>query len=101
MGGGTVLIMLMSYVFDYSQQMLQTINLLYYIPTTVVAGIIYAKRKYIDYNTGIFVIMIAMVGAFLGAKLATMLDPVKLRKIFAMYLMIIGSVFLFKKPKKV
>lgn len=100
MGGGTVLIMLMSYFFDYTQQMLQSINLLYYIPTTLVAGLVYAKNKYIDYKVGVVVIITALIGAYIGSKIAVNIDNNLLRKFFATYLVAIGIIFLLKKPQK-
>jgi len=100
MGGGTVLIMLMSYFFDYPQQMLQSINLLYYIPTTLVAGFVYAKKKYIDYKVGFFIIITALIGAYIGSKIAINIDTNLLRKIFATYLVATGIIFLLKKPQK-
>ena len=100
MGGGTVLIMLMSYFFDYPQQMFQTINLLYFIPTTLIAGFVYAKKKYIDYKVGTFVILTALIGAYVGSKIAVNIDTNLLRKIFATYLVATGIIFLLKKPQK-
>ena len=100
MGGGTVLIMLMSYFFDYSQQLLQSINLLYFIPTNLVAGIVYAKNKYVDYKVGVFVIITAIIGAYVGSKIAVNIDTNLLRKIFATYLVAVGIIFLLKKPQK-
>ena len=100
MGGGAVLIMLMSYFFDYSQHVLQSINLLYFIPTNLVSGIVYAKNKYVDYKVGFFIIVTALIGAFIGSKIAVNIDTNLLRRIFAIYLVAVGIFFLFKKPEK-
>lgn len=100
LGGGTILIMIMSYFFDYSQQMMQAINLLYFIPTTLAAGFVYAKKKYINYKVGFFIIITALIGAYVGSKIAVNIDTNLLRRIFATYLVAVGIIFLLKKPQK-
>lgn len=98
-GGGLFLIMLLNWVSNFSQLEIQTINLIYYIPTAIFSVWVYSKEKSIDFKIGIKFILLAVVTAVLGAYLAHKIDINLLRKLFAIYLIGIGVFFLV--PKKI
>ena len=49
LGGGVLLIAILTYITTYSQANLQTVNLLYYIPTAIFSVFVYGKNRNIDY----------------------------------------------------
>ena len=50
MGGGTILILLLSLFMGVEQHVAQATNLVFFIPTSIVAIITNIKQKYIDFK---------------------------------------------------
>ena len=103
LGGGIFLIMLLGWVSSFSQLEIQSINLIYYIPTAMFSVWVYSKNKNVDFKVGMNFIIIGSVAAIVGAKIANSMDVLVLRKLFALYLIGIGVYFLLsvKKSKAV
>lgn len=51
MGGGTILILCLSMFMGVEQHIAQATNLVFFIPTSIVAIITNIKQKYIDFKT--------------------------------------------------
>ena len=52
MGGGTILIFLLTFMMGIEQHVAQATNLIFFIPTSIVAIIINIKNKNIDLDAG-------------------------------------------------
>lgn len=65
MGGGTVLIMLLSLFGGLPQHFSQGTNLVFYIPTSIVAIIMNLKNKNIDFKSSFYIILFGLCGAFI------------------------------------
>jgi len=100
MGGGVILVAILMYVTHYSQLGLQTMNLLYYIPTAIFAIVVYVKSKEIDYKMASKIIICAIVPTIISAYIANTVNTDFLRKIFAVYLIGIGVIIFVKSFKK-
>ena len=98
-GGGLILIVLLNYLSSFNQLQIQSFNLLYYIPTAVFSLFIYSKERNVDYKVGVSFIAIAAITAILGANTAHFIDVRLLKKLFAIYLLIVGILMLFKKER--
>ena len=98
-GGGFVLIVLLNHLSSFNQIQIQSFNLLYYIPTAIFSLFVYSKEKNVDYKAGVSVIAIAAITAILGANTAHFINLRLLRKLFAIYLLLIGGFMLFNKRK--
>ena len=90
MGGGTVLIFLITTISNIEQHIAQGINLVFFIPTCIVATIINFKNKNIQKDVAIIVIIAGIIGAIIGAKLAINVDVQGLRKYFGIFLIVIA-----------
>ena len=101
MGGGVILVVILTYIAQYNQQGLQTLNLLYYIPTAIAALVVYFKNKEIDYKIGIKIILWGIIPTIIGAYLANSMNTSQLKKIFALYLIGIGVVIFVKSFKRI
>jgi len=99
-GGGLFLIMLLSWVSNFSQLEIQSINLIYYIPTAIFSVWVYSMDKTIDFKVGIKFVVIALITAIIGAFLANKMDVNLLRKLFSIYLIGVGVYFLIPKKKE-
>lgn len=52
MGGGTILIFLLTFILGMEQHIAQATNLIFFIPTSIVAILVNFKNKNIDVKTG-------------------------------------------------
>lgn len=99
-GGGAILIPALCIFLDMEQKMAQNINLIYFIPTALIALVTHCKNGNIEKKGLTKIILFGFIGAFLGSFLAIKLDNNILRKIFGVFLLIMGILEIFKKGKK-
>ncbi len=92
MGGGTVLIPLLTMLTSLSQHKAQGVNLISFIPMALVVLIIHIKNKLINFNGILYIIIPAVVFAVGGSLLTTVSSGVVLRKTFGGLLLVL-SVF--------
>ena len=90
MGGGTILILLLSIFMNLDQHQAQAINLVFFIPTAISAIIIGIKNKNIQWKLGIPIVIAGIIGAAISAKISTKMDVGLLRKLFGIFLLIIA-----------
>ena len=90
MGGGTILIFLLTYIIGIEQHIAQATNLIFFIPTSVVAIIVNIKNKNIDMKLATIITIFGIFGAIIGANLSIHTDVNKLRKYFGIFLAIIA-----------
>lgn len=102
MGGGTLLIPLLTIFLKVEQNVAQGINLLAFLPMSLVALGIHFKNKLVDIDTSFPLIILGILSAVGGSLLANYLDPQDLRIYFAIFLILLG-IFqfcsMFFKPK--
>ncbi len=96
-GGGTVLIPALVFLFGLDQLSAQTINLIYFIPTAIIALITHTKNKNIEKQPLKPLIFFGTAGAMLGCFLALSLKPIFLKKLFGIFLLIMGFSEITKK----
>ena len=89
-GGGAILIPALTIVFGMTQQNAQMINLLYFIPTALLAVCIHKKSGNIEKKGLPPLILWGLLSALPGALIAVKIDAAYLRKGFAVFLLIVG-----------
>ena len=90
MGGGTVLILLLTIFMNIEQTIAQGSNIIFFIPTAIASIFIFIKNKYINFKVAIPICLWGLVGAFIGARISTKLQINVLRKCFGAFLIIIA-----------
>lgn len=90
MGGGTILIFLLTTFAGLEQHIAQATNLIYFIPTAISAIIVNYKEKNIDIRLAIFISGFGIIGAIIGAKISVNIDVEKLKKLFGIFLAVIA-----------
>lgn len=90
MGGGTILIFLLTMFLGLEQHVAQATNLIYFVPTAISAIIVNYREKNIDIKLAIFVSVCGIVGAIIGAMISINIDVKNLRKYFGIFLAIIA-----------
>ena len=106
MGGGTILIFLLSFILGIEQHTAQATNLIFFIPTSIVAIIVNFKNKNIDIKKAIIISIFGVLGAIIGANIAIYMDVKMLKKGFGIFLIFVtineiySIIKLHKKDKK-
>ena len=99
-GGGTLLLLVMTLFLGVDQRTAQGINLLFFLPTAVSALICHAKGGYLDKPTLKNAVPPAVAAALAGAWIATALDVELLRRPFGVYLLLSGVSLLWPQKRK-
>ncbi|MCI9064109.1 MAG: sulfite exporter TauE/SafE family protein [Clostridia bacterium] len=71
------------------QHMAQGTNLIFFIPTSIVAIIVNIRNKNVLLKTSIVVIVSGVIGAVIGAKISVNMNVPELRRYFGYFLIII------------
>ncbi|MFR2534217.1 MAG: TSUP family transporter [Clostridia bacterium] len=90
MGGGTILILLLSLFLGMEQHVAQATNLIFFIPTAIAAIVINGKQKNVNIKLGIEISLYGIIGAILGAIISENLEAQTLRKWFAVFIFMIA-----------
>lgn len=98
-GGGTLLLLVMTLVLGVDQRTAQGINLLFFLPTAASALVMHKKSGYLDGPTLRAAIPPALVCALLGAWIATAVEVEVLRRPFGVYLLLSGVSLLLPRKK--
>ena len=97
-GGGTLLLLIMTLFLGVDQTTAQGINLLYFLPTAALGLLSHRKNGLLDRKLIRSAVPAGMICAAAGAWLATHIDAVLLRKPFGIFLLFIGTLTLLQKP---
>ena len=99
-GGGTLLLLVMTLFLGVDQRSAQGINLLFFLPTAASALVCHWKNGFLDKPTLKSAVPAAVAAALVGAWIATAVDVVILRKPFGVYLLLSGVSLLWPQKKK-
>ena len=99
-GGGTLLLLVMTLFLGVEQRTAQGINLLFFLPTAASALWCHWKGGFLDKPTLKAAVPFALAAALAGAWMATAMDTGVLRKPFGVYLLLsaVGMVWPKKSP---
>lgn len=89
-GGGAILIPALILTSAIEQKLAQGINLVYFLPTAVFALIVHIKNKSVIINTALIIGICGVLGAVIGSVTAMNLNNELLRKMFGIFLGLIG-----------
>ena len=90
MGGGTILIFLLTFMCGIEQHIAQATNLIFFIPTSIVAIIVNIKNKNIKFKRATIISIFGILGAIVGANISIHTDVNRLRKFFGIFLAVIA-----------
>ena len=101
MGGGTLTIPLLVLLFGIEQTVAQTVNLVAFLPTGLLALFIHFKNKLVDVKKAMIILIPALMTTVLSSIFATDLKGEFLTKLFGGFLIVIAVVsFLAQVLKK-
>lgn len=101
-GGGSVLIVLLTIGLGVEQHIAQATNLIYFIPTAISAILVNYREKNIDIRLAKIVSISGVIGAIIGAFISINTDVERLRKFYGIFLAIIAihEIYTFIKEYK-
>lgn len=105
LGGGTLLIPLLTIFMSVSQPLAQGINLIVFVPMAIIVSVIYIKNKLINFKYYFVIAIPAVIVAFVGALVSFQVSKQLLKIVFGCFVGVIGLVqliyFVYCKVKKI
>jgi len=96
-GGGTLLLLVMTLLLGVDRTAAQGINLLYFLPTAAAGLLCHRKNGLLDRELIRAAAPWGLLSAAAGAWLATAVDPSLLRRPFGLFLLVAGFVSLTQR----
>ena len=90
MGGGSILILILTSFLSIDQHVAQAMNLIFFIPTSIVSIIIHIKNNNVEKAIGKKLLLSGIIGGAGGAILAQHIKANNLRRYFGIFLLLIG-----------
>ncbi len=92
MGGGTLLIPLLTLCAGLEQHLAQAINLIAFVPMSIIAIVIHKKNGYVCFKKALPITFVALLGAVAGSFAAKYAGGYALRAAFGVFLIVLGIV---------
>ena len=99
-GGGTLLLLIMTLFLGVDQTTAQTINLLYFLPTAGVALVSHRKNGLLEKEAVKAAVPAGLAAAAAAVWVATAVDVAVLRRPFGLFLLFTGVMTLFQTKQK-
>lgn len=99
-GGGAILIPALVIFVNPGQHVVQSVNLIFFIPTAVIALLVHIRNKRIDFKVAVSIIIFGLLGAYIGSRLAIALPGPVLKKYFGFFLLILGVYEMVRRDKR-
>jgi uncharacterized membrane protein YfcA len=98
-GGGAILIPALVIFAKPEQHIAQSVNLLFFIPTAVVALFIHIRNRQVRFKLAWPLILCGIAGAVAGSLIAIAMPGKILRRVFGIYLLLMGAYEVFFKSR--
>jgi len=97
-GGGTVVVPALVIMFAMSQKMAQGTSLAMLLPPIGILAVInYYKAGYVDLKVAAVLCVSFVIGGYLGSRIALGLEETTIKKIFAVFLLVLAIKYFFGK----
>ena len=100
MGGGTLLIPLLTIFLQVEQKLAQGVNLLAFLAMSIASLIIHYKNGYVKAKGTIFIIVFGVIFSLLGSFIVHYVQPDLLRRFFGVFLCVLSLFQIIKIAKK-
>jgi uncharacterized membrane protein YfcA len=90
-GGGVLLVPLLVLLFAFDQHTAQGTSLIALVPPVgLLAFLNYAHAHEVSWTVGLLIMPGVFLGGLLGSRLAQKLSPRRMRRVFAVFLLVLG-----------
>jgi len=96
-GGGLIFVPLMTFFLGFTIHQAVGTSLLIIIPTSIIGVWVHASQNHVQVKTALLIAGFAILGAWLGAHFSGKIDPLLLKRIFAVFLVLIALKLAFSK----
>ena len=97
-GGGIIIVPVLVYFLNYSQQQAQGTTLfMFLLPIGVLGVMNYYKAGYVEYKTALIIASTFIVGSYFGSKFAISLDQKTVKQLFGVIIVLLGIKMIFWK----
>lgn len=100
LGGGIVLIPCLTLFLGISQHQGQGMTLFAYIPMAIFALVSHVRQKNVRLKPALYIAVFGCLGGATGYFLASIIDSTTLRKIFAIFLIIVALFRIYRQEIK-
>ena len=100
MGGGTILILFLTFLVGLDQRVAQATNLVFFIPTAIIASFVSAKEKLIDFKISTSILLFGVIGAIIGAKISIFMNIKMLKNFFGLFLLFVAGYEIYRIIKQ-
>ena len=90
MGGGTILILLLTLFYGLEQHIAQATNLIFFVPTSLAAIWMNLKQNNVDRKLAKNIVIFCVIGAVIGSIIAEKLEDQTLKKCFDVFIFLIA-----------
>ena len=97
MGGGTILIPVLTIFFDVEQKQAQAINLVAFIPMAIASLIVHVKKKRVEKKGIMWIIIAPKVLKLAGSMVAQAINGEILKRIFGGFLLLLSVAQFFSE----
>lgn len=101
MGGGSILIILLTVFMGIEQHIAQATNLIFFIPTAIISIMVHFKNQNVEKKIGKSLLLPVIVGSIIGALLTLRIQTQKLKKYFGIFLLAVGILEMIITIKKI
>ena len=101
MGGGSILILILTTFMAVEQHTAQAANLIFFVPTSITAIIVHFINGNVEKRIGKKLLYTIIIGAIGGAYLTSIMTSDNLRRYFGIFLLIVGILEIITTIKKV
>jgi len=95
-GGGLIMVPIFHYALKMNLHLAIGTSLSIIVPTALVGALRHASNSYVDWRIVIFAALFAIAGSFLGAGISMHMDVGILRKIFAIFIVLVALKMFFQ-----
>ena len=95
-GGGVIMVPLLSLLIGLEQHLAQGISMLVIIPTSIIGIWQLRKKNLIDYSAALYFAGGSIVGSFISGNLVDTIPEDNLRTIFGAFITLVGMRMLFQ-----
>lgn len=97
-GGGIIIVPVLVYYLHFSQQQAQGTTLFMFLFPIGILGVYnYYKAGYLDWKAAAFMAITFLLGSFFGSKIAVTIDQQTVKKVFGIFVILIGIKMAFFK----
>ncbi len=103
LGGGTFLVLYLTLISGIDQKLAQGLGLLFILPAGIASTIVSLENRLLDTRLAAILLVGGVIGIIIGSGMVTQLDTNIIRKIFSIFIIVVGAyqlIFAIKAMRK-